>query len=106
MMILQRVNQGANLLGAIIFPQHTYSRERQIKSFRAKVNFFNKLLDSKNPIWTKHISRGKCNLSKQVINRKIISTINSYYRLFVHSKNYSLRKKLFFSMGKISDSTI
>ena len=113
--ILQRVNQGANFLGAIIFPHHSYPRERQIKSFRVKVNFFNKLLDPTNlvlkdiptgGVWEKHINREKCVLSVEAIKRKILSTINSYYGLFIHSKSYTLRKKLFFSMGKLGDNII
>ena len=113
--ILQRVNQGANFLGAIIFPHHTYPRERQIKSLRVKVNFFNKLLDPTNivlkdiptgGVWEKYMSRGKCVLSVEAIKRKILSTINSYYGLFIHSKSYTLRKKLFFSMGRVGDNII
>ena len=113
--ILQRINQGANFLGSIIFPHHAYPRNRQIKSLRVKINFFNKVLDPHNPpliniptgrVWERHISRGKCNLSPLAIKRKILSTINSYYGLFSHSKSYVLRKKLFFSMGILKNNII
>lgn len=112
---LQRVNQGANFLGVIVFPHHSYPRKRQIKSLKSKVNFFNKLIDLKKPellniptngIWRKYISKGKCNLSMEAIERKIISTLNSYYGLFIHSKSYRLRKKMFFSMGILANKII
>ena len=43
--VLQGVKQGANFLGAIIFPYHTYPRERQVKSLKVKIKFFNKLIN-------------------------------------------------------------
>ena len=45
-------------------------------------------------------------VSVEAIKRKILSTINSYYGLFIHSKSYTLRKKLFFSMGRVGDNII
>lgn len=114
--ILQRVNQGANFLGAIVFPHHTYVRERQVRSFKAKVDFFNQLLESSalpfrnaptGGSWGKCVSEGKCRiLSTAAIKQKTLSTLNSYYGLFAHAKSYRLRKKLFFSMGKVGDEII
>jgi len=114
--ILQRVTQGANFLGAIVFPYHTYVRERQVRSFKAKVDFFNRLLDPLKPpfrnaptggSWGKCVNQKECyNLSDVVKKRKIISTLNSYYGLFAHSKSYRLRKKLFYSMGRLGNKII
>lgn len=48
----------------------------------------------------------KCKLGNQSIKRKILSSINSYYGLFIHSKSYSLRKKIYFSMGELKEEII
>jgi RNA-directed DNA polymerase len=67
--VLQRVKQGANFLGAIIFPHHTYPRERQIKSLKVKIKFFNKVIKGNKlttvdipigGIWDKYINKGEC----------------------------------------------
>ena len=113
--VLQGVKQGANFLGAIIFPHHTYARERQVKSLKVKIKFFNKLINGDKltiidipvgGVWKKYMNEEKCKLGNQSIKRKILSSINSYYGLFIHSKSYSLRKKIYFSMGELKEEII
>ena len=113
--VLQGVKQGANFLGAIIFPHHTYPRERQVKSLKVKIKFFNKLINGDKltiidipvgGVWKKYMNEEKCKLGNQSIKRKILSSINSYYGLFIHSKSYSLRKKIYFSIGELKEEII
>lgn len=43
--VLQRVDQGANFLGYIVFPHYRHVRERTLRALRRRIHFFNYLLD-------------------------------------------------------------
>jgi len=114
--ITQRVDQGSDFLGAIVFPHHSYVRQRQVRSFRAKVDFFNRLLDPLKPplrntptggAWGKCVSQRECyTIHHTTLKRQILATLNSYYGLFAHAKSYTIRQKLFSTMGKMSETII
>lgn len=109
--IVQRVNQGADFLGAVVFPHHRYVRARQVRAFRAKVDFFNALLDPARPklrnlpmsgAWGRRVSEGEiAQIPMRHLQRMMIATLNSYFGLFTHSKSFSLRRTLFNSMGRL-----
>jgi len=114
--VLQRVKQGANFLGAIVFPHHTYVRRRQIKSLKARIDFFDSLLHPVNSSfrnaptggsWGKCVSTGECvDLPVQTKQQKILATINSYFGLFVQSHSFKLRYKLFVNNTFLNDSLL
>jgi hypothetical protein len=111
--IVQRVTQGADFLGAVVFPHHRYVRERQVRAFRARVDFFNHLLDpARSPLrniplsgsWGRRVSEGEIfRVDTHRLQRMMIATLNSYFGLFAHSKSFSLRHKLVNSMGLLGD---
>ncbi len=108
--VLQRVVQGANFLGYIVFPHHRYVRKRTLKALRGRIYFFNYLFD---PVGYPHGSKPQRGTWAQwlalhqltpplkpepIILMRILATLNSYYGQLIHADTYHLRRKIYHDM--------
>lgn len=108
--VLQRVDQGANFLGYIVFPHYRYVRERTLRALRSRIYFFNYLFD---PVRFPHGSKPHRGTWPQwlalhqlapplapspVVLKRILATLNSYYGQLVHADTYHLRRKIYHEM--------
>jgi hypothetical protein len=108
--VLQRVDQGANFLGFIVFPHYRYVRERTLRALRSRIYFFNYLFD---PVRFPHGSKPHRGTWPQwlalhqlapplspspVVLKRMLATLNSYYGQLVHADTYHLRRKIYNEM--------
>ena len=89
--VLQSIYKGANFIGFIVKPRHTFIRNRTVKKLKCKLYYFNKKilnLGMEHPIrlWTPEL----CNDFKE-----IFATINSYYGQFKHANTFKIKKHLY-----------
>jgi len=108
--VLQRVNQGANFLGYIVYPHHCYIRQRTLRTLRKCIYFFNGLLDPVhypchtmpvNGSWAKWLSLHQLHPPlnvNPVLLKRMLGTINSYYGQLIHANSYQLRRKIYHEM--------
>jgi hypothetical protein len=108
--VLQRVDQGANFLGYIVFPHYLYVRERTLRALRSRIYYFNYLLDPAHFPYVAKPHRGSWpqwlalhNLAPPVevspaILKRILATLNSYYGQLIHADTYRLRRKIYHEM--------
>ena len=89
--VLQSIYKGANFVGFIVKPSHTFIRGRIVKKLKCKLYYFNKKilnLDMEHPIrlWTPELRDDF---------KEIFATVNSYYGQFKHANTFKLRKHLY-----------
>ena len=108
--VLQRVDQGANFLGYIAFPHHTYVRERSLRALRQRLYFFNHLLDPahyphrampQRGTWAQWLALHQLApplAPHPIILKRMLATLNSYYGQLGHANSYHLRRKVYHDM--------
>ena len=108
--VLQRVGQGANFLGYITFPHHSYVRERTLRALRHRIQFFNHLLDpAKYPhgatplrgTWAQWLALHQLTpplAAHPILLKRMLATLNSYYGQLSHADTYHLRRKIYHDM--------
>jgi len=105
--ILQKVAQGANFLGYIVYPHHCYIRERTLRALKKRIYFFSSLLD---PVrypshgmptggsWAKWLALHQLHPPLAVnptLLLRMLGTINSYYGQLIHANSYQLRRTIY-----------
>lgn len=105
--ILQRVDQGANFLGYIVFPHHAYVRERTLRALNKRIHFFNHLLDParfphrslpERGTWAKWLALHELTpplAPTPVVLTRMLATLNSYFGQLRHADTYHLRRRLY-----------
>ena len=108
--VLQRVDQGANFLGFIVFPHYRYVRERILRALRSRIYFFNYLIDPARyphgskphrgtwPQWLALHQLAPPLEPSPVVLKRMLATLNSYYGQLVHADTYHLRRKIYNEM--------
>lgn len=108
--VLQRVDQGANFLGYIVFPHYRYVRERTLRALRSRIYFFNYLLDParyphgakpQRGSWVQWLALHQLAppvKASPVILKRMLATLNSYYGQLVHADTYHLRREIYHEM--------
>jgi hypothetical protein len=108
--VLQRVDQGANFLGYIVFPHYRYVRERTLRALRSRIYFFNYLLDparyphSSKPqrgTWMQWLALHQLTppiKASPAVLKRMLATLNSYYGQLCHADTYHLRRKIYHEM--------
>jgi len=108
--VLQRVDQGANFLGYIVFPHHRYVRERTLRALRSRIHFFNSLLDPRGHPHRAQLHRGSWAqwlalhqlepplTASPALLKRMLATLNSYYGQLRHANTYHLRRKIYHEM--------
>lgn len=105
--VLQQSTKGINFLGFIVRKNYLLVRKRAVKAFKRRLYFFNHLID---PILfpirdlpqtltiAKKYRTGEVippvEMTFQILS-KMLSTINSYYGIFLFANTYKLRKSLY-----------
>ncbi len=105
--VLQKVTQGSNFLGYIVFPHHRYIRERTLRALKKRIYFFSGLLD---PVrypshgmptggsWAKWLALHQLHPPLTVnptLLLRMLGTINSYYGQLIHANSYHLRRTIY-----------
>jgi len=106
--VLQHWAQGIDFLGSIVHPDHRLTRQRSVRALRRRLHFFMDLLDAKKPApaasrlagtWKRwladHDIWSAPGIPSAALLQRMLSTINSYYGLFVHADTYRLRKHIY-----------
>jgi len=106
--VLQRVNQGADYLGSIVYPHHSLIRQRSVRALHRRLYFFRQLLASNgqtktralpNGTWQRWLNNHTAFITPGVptpeLLQRMLATINSYYGLFIHARTYTLRKHIY-----------
>jgi len=106
--VLQRVNQGANFLGSIVYPHHRLIRQRSVRALRRRVHFFQHLVAAAGmahgPVpqsgsWQRWLRDNPAFRASgeptPALLQRMLSTLNSYYGVFIHAHTYALRKHLY-----------
>ncbi|MBF8224475.1 RNA-directed DNA polymerase [Halomonas sp. 328] len=106
--VLQRVNQGANFLGAIVYPFHSQVRQRSVRALRQRLRAFQALLDPARPAgppsqltaaWQRWLRDHPVWYAPGVPNpallQRMLATLNSYYGLFRQANTFRLRHHLY-----------
>lgn len=108
--VLQRVDQGANFLGYIVFPHYRYVRERTLRALRSRIHFFNYLLDparyphGAKPLrgtWVQWLALHELQppiTASPIVLTRMLATLNSYYGQLRHADTYHLRRKIYHEM--------
>lgn len=108
--VLQRVDQGANFLGYIVFPHYRYVRERTLRALRSRIHFFNYLLDParypqgakpQRGAWVQWLELHQLTpplAASPATLKRMLATLNSYYGQFGHADTYHLRRKIYHEM--------
>jgi RNA-directed DNA polymerase len=106
--VMQRCNQGVDVLGSIVFPSHRLSRQRSVRALRRQLAWFNWLIYPKTArqvprppfgTWHRWSANHQALLASGVpspaLLQRILATINSYYGVFSHANTYRLRKHIY-----------
>ncbi len=108
--VLQRVDQGANFLGYIVFPHYRYVRERTLRALRSRIHFFNALFDPacypqgsrpQRGTWVQWLTLHQLTpplAPSPVVLKRMLATLNSYYGQLRHADTYRLRRKIYHEM--------
>jgi hypothetical protein len=108
--VLQRVDQGANFLGYIVFPHYRYVRERTLRALRSRIYFFNYLLEPtryphgskpQRGTWVQWLALHQLApplAASPVVLQRMLATLNSYYGQLGHADTYRLRRKIYHEM--------
>lgn len=109
--VLQRVNQGIDFLGSVVYQHHRLSRQRTVRALKRRLNNFRRLiLSAKAPqghrkdifsgTWARWLRDNiafdeSTNNPCPALLQRMLCTINSYYGVLRHANTYTLRKRIF-----------
>lgn len=106
--VLQRASQGANFLGSIVYPYHRLIRQRSVRALRRRIHFFQHLVAAagvahgtvpQSGSWQRWLRDNATFTPKgeptPALLQRMLSTLNSYYGVFVHAHTFSLRKHVY-----------
>ena len=106
--VLQRITQGIDFLGCVVYPHHRLIRQRTVRALRRRIAWFCHLAAPEKHPWATPPMQGEWRqwLDKNPVRSpngeastallmRMLSTLNSYYGLFMHADTYTLRKHVY-----------
>jgi RNA-directed DNA polymerase len=106
--VLQRCNQGADFLGAIVHPHHRLSRQRAVRALRRRLHWFRALVfphNTHHPLqqpsgsWQRWLDNHQAlhahGHPTPALLQRMLATLNSYYGVYGHANTWRLRKHIY-----------
>lgn len=106
--VLQRCTQGIDFLGSIVFPDHRLARQRSVRALRRRLAWFKWLVfpETERPVpqppmgtWRRWLADHRAFLAPghpaPALLQRMLSTLNSYYGIFIHADTWRLRKHIY-----------
>jgi RNA-directed DNA polymerase len=102
-MVLQRCSQGADFLGAIVFPTHRLARQRTVRALRRRLAWFKSLLFADTApatgAWQRWLQRHDALVAPgqptHALLQRMLSTLNSYYGFLSDADTWRLRRHIY-----------